>query len=97
MQCRDARLLVSEYLDGDLDPETAAQLEEHLTTCPSCPPLAAALAAIVAQLRSLPEVSTASVGRVLARLSTPGHADGPVPADRADPASPTSDHNGGTR
>jgi anti-sigma factor RsiW len=70
MRCTDARLLVSEYLDGELDPATACQLEEHLRTCPSCPPLAAALTGVLAQLRSLPETASGTVERALATIRT---------------------------
>lgn len=70
MRCTDARLLVSEYLDGELDPATARQLEEHLRTCPSCPPLAAALTGVLAQLRSLPETASGTVERALATIRT---------------------------
>ena len=28
--------LVSDYLDGGLDPRTAGQVQEHLAACPGC-------------------------------------------------------------
>jgi RNA polymerase sigma-70 factor (ECF subfamily) len=43
MRCWDARQHVSEYLDGALDADTSATVEAHLATCPTCPPLYAAL------------------------------------------------------
>ncbi len=43
MRCWDARQHVSDYLDGNLDAETAAVVEAHLAECPTCPPLYAAL------------------------------------------------------
>jgi RNA polymerase sigma-70 factor (ECF subfamily) len=43
MRCWDARQHVSEYLDGVLDADTSATVEAHLATCPTCPPLYAAL------------------------------------------------------
>jgi len=43
MRCWDARRQVSDYLDGLLDPTTAAGVEAHLAGCPTCPPLYAAL------------------------------------------------------
>jgi anti-sigma factor RsiW len=58
VRCSQARQLVSDYLDGDLDGTTARALEDHLAGCPSCPPLAAALQGVLAQLRSLPEPPT---------------------------------------
>lgn len=43
MRCWDARKHISDYLDGSLDAATVAQVESHLETCPTCPPLYAAL------------------------------------------------------
>jgi RNA polymerase sigma-70 factor (ECF subfamily) len=53
MRCWDARRHVSDYLDGLLDPSVAAQVEAHLDTCPTCPPLYAALVDAHTQLSSL--------------------------------------------
>jgi RNA polymerase sigma-70 factor (ECF subfamily) len=53
MPCWDARQHVSEYLNGDLDPSTAGIIEAHLTTCPTCPPLYAALVGVNAELGRL--------------------------------------------
>lgn len=50
LTCWHAREQVSEYLDGAVDPETAALLERHLATCPTCPPLYAALVGVRAEL-----------------------------------------------
>jgi anti-sigma factor RsiW len=58
MRCQEARRLVSDYIDGELDTSTAAELEAHLARCPSCPPLAAALQAVLSQLRALHQVPT---------------------------------------
>jgi len=91
MRCMEARLLVSEYIDGDLDPATARQLEEHLATCRSCPPLAAALTGVLAQLRSLPEVPAADVvERALAvlRQSAPGTTTAPNHPSTTPPGGP---------
>ena len=46
MRCWDARQHVSEYLNGDLDAATAATVEAHLASCPTCPPLYAALVGV---------------------------------------------------
>jgi RNA polymerase sigma-70 factor (ECF subfamily) len=43
MRCWDARQHVSDYLDGLLPNPTARVVEAHLETCPTCPPLYAAL------------------------------------------------------
>jgi RNA polymerase sigma-70 factor (ECF subfamily) len=43
MRCWDARKHISEYLDGTLEQATARVVESHLESCPTCPPLYAAL------------------------------------------------------
>lgn len=43
MRCWDARKHVSDYLDGLLEEETSKVVESHLSVCPTCPPLYAAL------------------------------------------------------
>ena len=53
MRCWDARSQVSDYLDGELDEAEAAQVERHLATCPTCPPLYAALVATQTALGTL--------------------------------------------
>lgn len=52
MRCWEARRHVSDYLDGELAPFVAAQVERHLEGCPTCPPLYAALTATTSALRS---------------------------------------------
>lgn len=54
LRCWDARRLVSDYLDGELDTTSAARVEAHLQGCPTCPPLYAALVATTDALRSSP-------------------------------------------
>jgi RNA polymerase sigma-70 factor (ECF subfamily) len=53
MRCWDARQHVSDYLNGDLDPSAATLIETHLETCPTCPPLYAALVGVHAELGRL--------------------------------------------
>jgi RNA polymerase sigma-70 factor (ECF subfamily) len=67
LRCWEARRHISDYLDGELDPAVARTVEKHLETCPTCPPLYAALVGI-----------TNSLGRSLAR-----DPDTVVPADLA--------------
>ncbi len=43
MRCWDARKHISDYLDGTLEQATVRMVESHLETCPTCPPLYAAL------------------------------------------------------
>lgn len=81
MRCTEARRLASDYIDGELDALTAHELETHLETCVSCPPLVAALTATLAQLRALPEITAISevVEATLARLGhTPPHQGDPT-------------------
>lgn len=53
MRCWDARQHVSEYLNGDIEPGTAAMVEAHLAACPTCPPLYAALVGVHDELGRL--------------------------------------------
>jgi anti-sigma factor RsiW len=71
MNCHQAREHASDYIDGELDDEIAALLEAHLTTCPTCPPLMAALIGVLAELRDLPDLepSTTWVQATLARAA----------------------------
>ena len=43
LRCWDARSQVSDYLDGQLETADARRVEQHLQTCPTCPPLYASL------------------------------------------------------
>ncbi|MGH8962870.1 MAG: anti-sigma factor family protein [Jatrophihabitantaceae bacterium] len=36
IRCVDVVELLTDYLDGALDPRTAAAIEEHLAACPPC-------------------------------------------------------------
>jgi RNA polymerase sigma-70 factor (ECF subfamily) len=71
LSCPEARALVSDYIDGELDPATARTLENHLQTCPNCPPLYASLVETLADLRRLTSEGDVEkvVGEVLAALS----------------------------
>jgi len=53
MRCWDARRHISDYLDGVLDDPTARTVEAHLGSCPTCPPLYAALVGAHARLSDL--------------------------------------------
>jgi RNA polymerase sigma-70 factor (ECF subfamily) len=46
LRCWDARQHVSAYLDGELAAPTATAVEQHLATCPTCPPLYASLVSV---------------------------------------------------
>lgn len=87
MRCWDARQHVSDYLDGALDTETARMVEAHLTTCPTCPPLYAALVGVpdaVGCLRDPDAVIPPQVAERLARLVT--SELGPRPTTSTSPA-----------
>jgi RNA polymerase sigma-70 factor (ECF subfamily) len=73
MRCWDARQHVSDYLDGTLPAETARTVEAHLETCPTCPPLYAALVGVhdaVGELRDADSVVPPGVAERLSRLVT---------------------------
>lgn len=55
LTCTQARGLIFDYLDGELDPATARAVERHRDRCQNCPPLVSAILAMLAGLRSLPE------------------------------------------
>lgn len=40
MNCADVEILICDYVDGTLAPAARAELERHLTECPSCAELA---------------------------------------------------------
>jgi hypothetical protein len=59
VRCRDARRDVSDYLDGVLPDERRRLVERHLATCPTCPPLHAALVGVKTELGSLRDLIAA--------------------------------------
>jgi predicted anti-sigma-YlaC factor YlaD len=58
MRCWDARKHISDYLDGVLDADTVEVVERHLSVCPTCPPLYAALVDASDQLGRLRDSDT---------------------------------------
>jgi len=69
LRCWEARQHVSDYLDGELDPETTSTVEAHLAACPTCPPLYAALVGVHAGLGALRDPDTVISDTMLARLA----------------------------
>lgn len=72
MRCWDARVQVGDYLDGALAVPARAALEAHLATCPTCPPLYAALVGTTTALgewrdadNTLPPALAARVAQVV--------------------------------
>lgn len=53
LRCWDARREISDYLDGELADGIRRLLEQHLATCPTSPPLYAALVGVKAELGGL--------------------------------------------
>jgi anti-sigma factor RsiW len=80
--CPEARSMVSGYIDGDLEDDQARSLEQHLETCPHCPPLYASLVETLAALKALDDINGVDrlVQRVVAAL-----AERPAPDDLLGP------------
>jgi len=53
LRCWDARAQVSDYLDDELDRDERGRVEQHLESCPTCPPLYAALVGVTAVVAGL--------------------------------------------
>lgn len=68
MACWDARQHVSDYLNGDLERETAILVETHLESCPTCPPLYAALVGVSDELGRLRDPDTVIAPNIHARV-----------------------------
>lgn len=70
MECRQARELLSPYLDGELMPPERGRLEEHLQSCPDCREELENLRRLAVGVRTLtiPELSPAFADRVMAAL-----------------------------
>lgn len=57
LSCPEARSLVSDYIDGELPVVNARALEDHLQTCPNCPPLYVSLVQTLADLRAMEDTA----------------------------------------
>jgi RNA polymerase sigma-70 factor, ECF subfamily len=68
LRCWRARRHVSAYLDGELDDGTRSTVEAHLETCPTCPPLYAALVGVRARVEALRDPDTVIDDPVVARI-----------------------------
>jgi anti-sigma factor RsiW len=60
-RCGETRSHMSEYLDGELDGETAARVERHIRWCPNCGRMLANLSRTIRGLRALRDLSTPEV------------------------------------
>jgi RNA polymerase sigma-70 factor (ECF subfamily) len=68
LRCWDARAQVSDYLDGELPAADASLVEKHLETCPTCPPLYAALVGVTAVVAGLRDDDRVIDPRLAARV-----------------------------
>ena len=66
--CAQARSLVSDYLDGELDDQGRKNLEAHLATCATCPPLYASLVGVRDLLGDLHDPDTVIPDEIRRRL-----------------------------
>ena len=71
LTCQQARAMVSDYMNGDLDQERVQALEYHLQHCASCPPLYASLVEVQRRLRQeqRPALSPDEILDVARRIS----------------------------
>ena len=53
MECAKIKDLLSEYIDGTLDAQTEALIDEHLLACPKCNEELASLKALISELGSV--------------------------------------------
>lgn len=53
LSCAEARDLASDLLDGELNPELARAVDDHVTGCPTCPALYRGLLAVHRELQRL--------------------------------------------
>ena len=60
MECADIKELLSDYIDGALDPQTRAIVEEHLPGCEGCREELMSLKTLIQDLRSLDAVKAPS-------------------------------------
>jgi anti-sigma factor RsiW len=76
MDCARAEELLSDDCEGALDPLFRGDLQEHLSTCPQCRALRAAMEEVVEDLRGMPELAApAGLGdRVAAVVARAGKA-----------------------
>ena len=70
MGCAQARSLVSDYLDGELDDQGRKNLEAHVATCATCPPLYASLVGVRDQLGDLHDPDTVIPDEIRRRLES---------------------------
>jgi hypothetical protein len=60
MNCKEARLFFTAYLDGEIKPGERAELEVHLARCPECSSLLKVVESLSQELRNLPDLEPSS-------------------------------------
>jgi RNA polymerase sigma-70 factor (ECF subfamily) len=58
LRCWDVRRRVSDYLNGELPASERSLLEQHMQSCPTCPPLYASLVGVRDRLGGLRDPDT---------------------------------------
>jgi anti-sigma factor RsiW len=83
LDCNEVVELITDYLEGALDPETAEQVERHLDECPGCATYVAQIRQTVRALGRLPGtgLSADAQARLLAAFQnfqgrSPSHTAG---------------------
>jgi len=79
MRCWDARKLVSEYMNDDLTRRERGLLEQHLSGCPTCPPLYAGLVGVREALGAQRDPDDAVPAAVADRIRQLGQDSTPLP------------------
>ncbi len=85
LRCREVLELLSDYVDGELSPETVARVRAHLAECDHCERFGGTFGALVARLREgavADEDLDAGARRRLADRMSAEWADGPAGRDR---------------
>jgi RNA polymerase sigma-70 factor (ECF subfamily) len=69
MRCWKARRRISAYLDDELEPDGRRAIEDHLSSCPTCPPLYASLVGLQHVLGGLRDPDTVIPETIAARIA----------------------------
>jgi len=69
LRCWDARSRVSDYMNDALPTEERTLVQRHLATCPTCPPLYAALVGVRSRLGGLRDPDSVIPPALLRRIS----------------------------
>jgi anti-sigma factor RsiW len=65
MTCQELVELVTDYLEGALDPETRARFEQHLSLCPGCETYLEQMAETAARLGEIPVETLSAEARAV--------------------------------